>query len=315
MCPFPNEAIDRTRRVLTRGNYTSQLVAALDRSSTPDLLCIYNDGSFFAERELPSRARAELLRIASHSGAAYLMVESLPQFITRAKLQSARTILEGIRLVVGIGFQSSSRIVRELCINSPVTEASFLSAREMLRALGCSVKAYVMLKPPFLTEREAIADAVSSCCWLANAGVDDITVCPTRVAPNTTLSALHARGQYSPPRLSSLAKVIIGTASLEGPVRVSLFNVSSSSRPAAMPVGCDGCNAATLEALEAHNRAPGSVNFWDVLCADCQREVPLNSAELEMGQLPISKRVERFLQSAPYPAPVQHDHSGLASRH
>ncbi|MGH3824650.1 MAG: hypothetical protein ACRDRA_17725 [Pseudonocardiaceae bacterium] len=55
-----------------------------------------------------------------------------------------------------------------------------------------------MVKPPFLTDSEAVIDSAD---YLAGLGVIGITLCPTRVSRNTVAWELWQARLYPPPNL------------------------------------------------------------------------------------------------------------------
>ncbi|MBX7134405.1 MAG: hypothetical protein K1X67_17165, partial [Fimbriimonadaceae bacterium] len=132
---------------------------------------------------------------------------------------------------------------------------------------------------------------IRSCEWLAERHVEDITVCPTRVAPRTVAWELYKRGLYRPPQLTSLA-IVLQTLQKRGiRVRASMFNVSSSDFAAVVPETCSECGDRTRIAIEAHCLAPGEVDL-DTLCGACQKGHERADADVRE----LSERVEQYWQ-------------------
>jgi archaeosine synthase beta-subunit len=300
MCPLPNEALSRITSTVRSEDYLQQVRQSLAAAPNCEMVCLYNDGSFFSNQELPTQAREGIYRLLTDYGCRVLMVESLPSFITEAQLQVARTNLPNVRLVVGIGLQSSSTEIRELCINSPVKEHEFLKAIQLLAAYGFSTKAYVMLKPPFLTEEEAIDDAVSTINWLHGQSVQDITLCPTRVAGGTIVSELFSRGLYYPPMLTSIGECLLRVDTLLRPPRVSIFNVHSSDFAAQTPGGCSDCESNLITQIEAYNLTPLALDPNAIVCRFCT-QVARKNDPTEFHELSLGQRVTKYLTIAATP--------------
>lgn len=252
MCPLPNQGISIGIHRVSADEYVRQVQYALERSAAPEMLCIYNDGSFFSQHELPADAREHIYQLAVRSGCRCLMVESLPGFISSTLLREARAGLGDVKLVVAIGLQSSNEHIRRLCIASPVRSDDFNAALGLLRDFNCGTKVYLLLKPPFLTEDESIGDCITSVGQLSRIGVDDVTICPLRVSQNTTVEHLYNMGLYAPPALSSIVDILRSVPSARN-VRVSIFNVRSSDFDAIPPRACDECREAILKILLAYN--------------------------------------------------------------
>lgn len=298
MCSLPNEGLDRQTVIVSPEDYEAQLRWAMTTHPGCAMVCLYNDGSFFADREFDPSTRLRLVHLVRDAGVRVLMVESLPGFATHARVAEVRRALRSTRLVVGIGLQSSDKFIRESCVRSPVREGEFLECLDMMRSIGVDVKAYLILKPPFLTEDEAIEDCDRSLRWLAPLAVKDITLCPTRVAPGTVLEDLSRLGMYFPVTLSSVVACLrFAPARIEARLRVSLFNVASSDYDAIVPHACDDCRAPFSAVLEAFNRTGSVHELLDSRCAACDAHV----RSLETGlffKSPMSERIGYYLNAA-----------------
>lgn len=294
MCPLPNEALDPKRSVVLAEDYVEQVRSALLAYPGCEMVCLYNDGSFFADRELQIEARQGIYQLLVAYGCRVLMVESLPAFITEGRLRDARRELKDIQVIVGIGLQSASAEVRELCINSPVREDDFIEAIELLASHGFGRKAYVMLKPPFLTEDEAIKDASSTMIWLRTHNVQDITLCPTRVARGTVVSELFKRGWYSPPMLTSIGECLRNVHRFSCHARVSVFNVHSSDFQAHTPGGCLECEEQLIDLIQIYNRNPLSVDPNTIFCRKCS-SIARDRDPISFRNLSLRERVRNYV--------------------
>jgi hypothetical protein len=294
MCPLPNQRILRHTHRISTNEYVDQVRLALELNGPCEMLCIYNDGSFFSNHELPAEARRHIYRLAVASGCQYFMVESLPVFVSRTVLEEAKAELGNVKLVVGMGLQSFDDRIRELCISSPVTIYDFLSAHRLLRQFRCSIKAYLLLKPPFLTEDESIQDCVRSANRLNEIGIDDITICPLRIGPATVVAEMYKRNLYAPPALSSVFDVLKSMPTT-CTVRVSIFNVHSIDFDAIPPRTCDNCREPLLKLLYIYNSDPLSVDFGSVGCDRCSMEV--RNLDRWLRNLSLEDRISGYMNS------------------
>lgn len=249
MCPFTNE-----NDFGHKGHHhdlVSQVRGVLGRSDVePDyeLLSLYNDGSFFAPKEIPEDVRLEIARLVSESGVRRLVVESLPQFITHDRLVPFARELGDVALDVGIGFQSANDVVREVLVNARVSKPEFQSALAALAGVGAEPKIYLMIKPPFVTEEEAVTDILESVAYIKRQGIDGVTVCPTRVSPNTVAWELYQSGDYLPPNLWTVLEAV-RLASRDAEVRVACINLRGSDFESVFPDSCDECADAIVDGL------------------------------------------------------------------
>jgi len=132
--------------------------------------------------------------------------ESLPGFVTDESLAA----LEGLcnRLEVGIGVESANLLVLRDSVNKGHAFEAFPQAAAACQRHGVSVKAYLMAKPPFLKESDALVDATRTIVAAAPHS-RMVSLNPTNVQGNTLVDALHKRGSYRPPWLWTLVQALL----------------------------------------------------------------------------------------------------------
>jgi radical SAM enzyme (TIGR01210 family) len=249
MCPFTNENNYGHHRA--PGALLAQVDAVLARTpGEPDysMLALYNDGSFFAPREIPVDVRLAIAERVAAAGVTHLVVESLPQFITGKALAPFVQRLGPVTLEIGVGLQSSDDLVRETLVNTRITRPVFERALTAMREHGVVPKIYLMIKPPFLTDGEAITDVVQSVAYVRALGVDGVTLCPTRVSRNTVAWQLYENGQYQPPNLWTVVEAV-RRAHEAAAVRVACINLRGSDFESVFPDSCPDCADGIVDAL------------------------------------------------------------------
>ena len=118
---------------------------------------------------------------------------------------------------------------------------------DRLRCLGARTKAYLLLKPPFLSEREAIEDVVRS-VGEASTRFDTLSINPVHIQNGTVVEWLYHRGRYRPPWLWSLVEALVRGAAVRGSARLVSFPTAGGLRRG--PHNCGACDARVLEAVE-----------------------------------------------------------------
>jgi len=179
-----------------------------------EVVKLYTSGSFFDENEVPSAVLEEagtLFRgkiIIAETRPEYVHEEILGDFITR--------IDDGTHekpLYVAIGLETTNDQVREKSIDKGFSFADFNRAVGAARNTGTGIKAYLLMKPLFLTEKEAMADMKQSLSDLS--GIADIISMNTcTVQRGTDMERYWKQGAYRPPYLWSVADVL-ATAPME----------------------------------------------------------------------------------------------------
>lgn len=174
-------------------------------------ICLSSLGSFFDDNELSPNARSGiLLQVAQRPSISLLGVDSRAEHISLEKIRIAKEILgERVCFEVGIGLESYDTFVRNVCVNKGLALSVFEKAVDIIRSNGAYVVGHVLLKPPFLTEREAVDDAVATVEYLDSVGCRRIVMMVCNVKENTLTGELHKQHLYRPPWLWSVLQVAL----------------------------------------------------------------------------------------------------------
>jgi archaeosine synthase beta-subunit len=128
-------------------------------------------------------------------------------------IQSARSLMtdcdqcgHGPRLEVALGLETVHPESLAY-LNKRMTVADFDRAAAFLRQHDIDVRAFVLLKPPGMNERDAIEWCLKSVEHAFNAGATVCSVIPTR-AGNGIMDHLAAAGQFAPPTIKSMEEVM-----------------------------------------------------------------------------------------------------------
>ena len=239
---------------------------------------IYTSGSFLDEREVSAESRRA---IASEFGDRdRLVVESLPDFVDADKLRDFTD--RGIATDVAVGLETATDRVRHDCVNKYFDFADFETACETARTVdadpdtaAAGVKAYLLMKPPFLSEREAMEDMVSSIrrCGAVD-GCHTVSMNPCNVQRYTMVDELHFQGGYRPPWLWSVAAALERTTDTDAIV-VSDPVGHGSDRGAH---NCGECDDRVQKAIKDFDLRQDPSVFQQVSCA-CERTWELVCAE------------------------------------
>jgi radical SAM enzyme (TIGR01210 family) len=224
---------------------------------------IYTSGSFLDEREIPAKTRRAIAE--EFADRERLVVESLPDFVASEKL--AEFTDRGLETDVAIGLETATDRVRADCVNKYFAFEEFEVAAEAARDAGAGVKAYLLLKPPFLSEGEAIEDMTRSVrrC-LAVEGVHTVSMNPTNVQRHTMVETLYHEGGYRPPWLWSVVEVLRETADTDGIVVSDPVGHGSERGPH----NCGECDDRVQRAIKDFDLRQEPDVFEQVSC-DCER--------------------------------------------
>jgi len=194
MCGYFKETYNAGEREIMR-----QVEEAMEKYEGEELVKIFTSGSFLDEREIPIRIQKYILR--KFEGAEKIIIESRPEFIKNLSL------LEDERLEVAMGLESANNKVLEYSINKGFTFEQWMKGAEEVKERGLSLKVYILIKPPFMTEKDAIRDAVESVEKIKDVA-DTISFNPVAIHGKTMVEYLWRRNLYRPPWLWSVVDVI-----------------------------------------------------------------------------------------------------------
>lgn len=251
-------------------------------------------GSFFDEKELPAEAREGVLkRVASRKTIDLLGVESRPEFITAEKIEGAKTILgPQVRIEVGMGLESSDEFMRNVCINKDLSEEAYLRAVECLKDFDVGVTTHILFKPPFLTEEEAIDDAVASINYAHEKGADRIVLMVSNVKKYTLTSWLMERGLYRVPALWSVLRVAL-EINEEARKKLLIYGFKCGMTLLDQGRNCPVCTAAILNKIDLFNYTGNARHLQKGLYYGCKcKEVWAHQlSHDDPSSVPLSQRV------------------------
>lgn len=295
MCPIPNEAYYNLNLNFTPDDFLRQFHFSFETEpiDSYQLISVYNSGNWFANKEIPPAARQGIYRAIARSRCEGIMVESLPQFITPLAIAEAKAYLGDKRLIVGIGLQSADDFIRNVCINTTCTKEQFERASHLLWENGYTAKAYLMIKPPFLTESEAVAETVQSIQYVSSIGYEDVSICPTRIAPYTVVAELARRGLYTPPSLWTTIDILEEVSGdNHARARVACLDVDGKDEDTVYPRNCPSCTQVILNALKTFNMTR-DLSIINSLDCSCRQSHLADMAIVDKRSL--EERVQAFL--------------------
>jgi radical SAM enzyme (TIGR01210 family) len=271
MCGYVND----TAMEVSDADLRHQLDSVLRRHTGQPLVKVYTSGNFFDDHELSPDSRRDVLKELGDR-CDKVIVETLSHMIRREQVEVALTSVD--RLEVAFGLESTNERVLRYGVNKMWGLKEHARAASLVREAGGTVKTYLLVKPPFLTEREAIGDAVRS-GHEADPHSDTISFNPVNVQRNTLVDDLFKRRQYRPPWLWSVVDVLERTRDLRA-------HVKSHPTAGGMRRGahnCGECDRRVIDAIEEFSLGLRR-DFADLDCA-CKE---MWRAELELQDFLMS---------------------------
>lgn len=170
---------------------------------------LFTSGSFLDTNEVPTDVRNYILN--KLSDVPKVIVETRPEFVTDEVCEDISKILHGAE--VAIGLETSNDLIRNNCINKGFNFNDFIEASRLASSYNLTVKAYLLLKPPMLTEKQALDDAIMS-IKDASRYANTISLNLCNVQKGTYVEKLWKKRLYRPPWLWTAVEALKRTAGM-----------------------------------------------------------------------------------------------------
>lgn len=190
-----------TEGTVPEGVIPGQIEWALERLSPAKHIKLYNSANFFDPGVIPP---ADYQRIADLvKSCETVIVENHPNLTGELCLQFARKIKPQLQVAMGLETIHPGGLQQ---LNKKMLPGDFSRSVEFLGNNNIDARAFILLRPPFLSESEGVHWARESINYAFDAGAVCCTILPTR-AGNGAMDQLQKQGHFTPPELGSLEEV------------------------------------------------------------------------------------------------------------
>jgi radical SAM enzyme (TIGR01210 family) len=236
MCGYINDAaLDG----VSENDLMYQFENIMKNYSDEKTIKIFTSGSFLDEREVPQTVYNKIFdELASKTDR--IIIESRPEYVVSEKLEGRKN------LEVAMGLESASDFILENSINKGFKFADYKKAAGLLKSSGLGVKTYLMIKPPFLTESDAITDAIQSAERIKEY-TQTISFNPVNIQRYTLVERLWRNGEYRTPWLWSVVEVLMRTKDIRN-VRIMSSPTGGGTKRGAH--NCGICDNEILKGIE-----------------------------------------------------------------
>jgi radical SAM enzyme (TIGR01210 family) len=268
MCSYLLDGVQEkpsAKQIVTQFKFA---ISELETKKAPLSVKIYTSGSFLDTEEIPAEARFEILRIlAEDERIREVVLESRPEYVSDSNLSGVREALGDRTIEIGMGLESASDTVRTVCINKNFDLQMFTDALKIAKNYNIGMRSYVLLKPPLLTERDALLDAISTIQKARALGVTTVSLNPVNVQKNTLVERLWTRGNYRPPWLWSVLEVLREASRIsDGWMKIVCDPVAGGKRRGAH--NCGKCDDSIVEAIRQFSLSQ-EPDVLEHLACDC----------------------------------------------
>jgi archaeosine synthase beta-subunit len=244
-CPWRCLMCDLWKNTLAEavptGAIPRQIKYALKHLPQASQIKLYNSGSFFDPHAIPVEDHPHIAELVGQFDR--VIIECHPALVGEDCFRFKERI-EGT-LEVAMGLETAHpQILKKL--NKRMTLEQFAVTSERLRIHDIALRTFILVKPPFMEECEAVEWTCKSLDFAFACGATAVTLIPTR-AGNGAIDSLAKLGDFAPPKLFFLeAALEYGLVQSRGRVFADLWDADRMD-------GCSNCFQNRVERLRWMN--------------------------------------------------------------
>jgi radical SAM enzyme (TIGR01210 family) len=278
MCGYTNDAVINK---VEDFDLLHQFDSVMQNYSNEKIVKVFTSGSFFDESEISNTMQDKILKNLSEK-TQKIIIESRPEFIRSERLAGKK------KLEIALGLESANDFVLRNSINKGFGFKDYEKAVKIILDNNLKIKTYLLIKPPFLTEKEAISDAVDSAQKIVKY-TQTISFNPVNIQKFTLVERLWRNGEYRPPWLWSVVAILKQSSKLKGIRFMSSPTAGGTKRGAH---NCGACDKEILKNIEefSHTQNPSYLEDIDCDCRNLWKDI-LNTGSIAKAQGDLSKLV------------------------
>lgn len=257
MCGYINESV---KKRVKDEDISYQFDEVMRHFNDEKIVKIFTSGSFFNEKEIPKALQDKILETLNKK-TEKIIIETRPEFVSRERVKDIQNV------EIAIGLESANDFVLENSINKGFKREDYIKAATIINDLGIRMKTYLLIKPPFLSEREAINDAVKSADIAAKYS-QTISFNPVNIQRYTLVEKLWRNGEYRTPWLWSVVEVLKQSSKIKDVKLMSSPTAGGTRRGAH---NCGRCDVDFLKAIKEFSLTQ-DLSFLNKLGCNCKEE-------------------------------------------
>jgi hypothetical protein len=219
------------------GCIPKQIEWALEKMPDVKHLKLYNSGSFFDKRAIPESDYRQIAFLLKDFET--VIVECHPKLISKRCVEFRDMLKPELQIAMGLETVNTEVLLR---LNKQMTIDDFKEAAMFLKSNKIPARAFILLRPPFMSEEEGIFWAEKSIDFAFSCGVECCIVIPVR-GGNGAMDELMKKGEFNLPEIQSIETVLeYGLGLRTGRVFADTWDLGLFSK-------CDKCKDARTERL------------------------------------------------------------------
>ena len=270
ICGF-NSELEKVNRIKKINNEDLMMLYKIAERATfamsPFRLTIFNGGSFLNDDEIPLEVQLDIAdNFKRHFSFQVMEIESRPEYVKENKIAELVDRAKPKTVQVNIGLECVDDYIRINYINKGFLKEEYERACSVLKNNGAKVLTYVFLKPPFISEKRAIKEAINTVNYVFEQGTGEAALECAFVQKNTQLEKLYKKNEFRPPWLWSIIKVI---ESISGKGIVRIGDFQDVPPPLAVPYNCDRCSNEIMGLFREYKKTL-NIKIFENLTCECK---------------------------------------------
>ncbi len=244
---------------------------------------LFVSGSFLNTNEVPAEVQEYIFNeFNKYDNIKEVIVESKPEFIEENSLRRLAACIPDKIFEIGIGLETLNEDTRLNKINKGITNESFERSVNIINSVeeyDIRPKAYLLVKPILLSEKDAINEAINSAKYAKDVGVRRLAYCPATVHTGTLMEYLWKRGSYNPPWIWSTVKII---KEVRNNVDIPMIMDTAGFGTRRGPFNCKKCNSKLKNLIIESNLKQEISKELEEFTCECKERW---EADLEFGDI------------------------------
>lgn len=232
---------------------------------------LFTSGSILDSKEMPRNVlKAILSTLKKYNEIEEVVLESRPEYITDKVLEEIDSNTDISKIEIAIGLESANNKILKDSINKGFLWEDFKRVVPKILDKGAKVKAYLLFKPPFVSEYDSIVDIMESVEKCILLDIDTVSINSISIHRGTFLSELFDRRGYRTPWLRSLT-YLCKQIKMEFPsLRVICDPVSGGNERGAH--NCGDCDKSFIDALKEFTLTQDIAVFNNIQDCSCKSD-------------------------------------------
>jgi radical SAM enzyme (TIGR01210 family) len=227
-CPYRCLMCDLWKNTLETsvapGQIPAQIRWAMAQLPPAQRLKLYNAGSFFDARAIPPSDYTAIAELSQSFER--LIVECHPRLVGQRFRSFRQQLATDLEVALGLETVHPEVLPR---LNKEMTLDDFARAAELLLRERTHIRAFILVRPPYLSDAEGLEWACRSLDYAFGLGVECCSLIPTR-GGNGAMEELERAGQFAPPSLDTLERALeYGLSLRAGRVLLDLWDIARAS--------------------------------------------------------------------------------------